>query len=128
MRLEPFCTIAIDFASLEIFPTALGTRIVAIIRKGTVSGEIEGTVLPGGGDWMTLGPDGLGRLDVRCTLRLGDDHVHMTAYGIADLSAGVPATARAHVAFAGAALEGTVCVAHLDITRDDVRYEVMRLA
>lgn len=130
MVLDPLCRIEIQLEPLQSFATALATRITAVVRSGTVSGGLSGEVLPGGGDWMRLGADGLGRLDVRCTLRLDDGMlVHMTAAGVADLSDGVPAGAVMTVRFEGGGeLERAVCVADLRITRERVVYEVSRLA
>jgi hypothetical protein len=123
------CRLDIELEPLQVFSTGLATRIVAVIRSGRVSGGLSGEVLPGGGDWMRLGTDRLGRLDVRCTLRLeSGELVHMTAGGVADLSDGVPAAALASVRFEGGTLEGDVYVAELDITAEHVVYEVSRLA
>lgn len=129
MNLEPLCRLEIELEPPQVFPTALGRRVTAVVRSGTVSGGLTGEVLPGGGDWMRLGEDGLGRLDVRATLRLeGDDLVHLTAIGVTDLSRGVPATALVAVRFEGGGeLEREVCVADLAITAERVVYDVSRL-
>lgn len=43
------------------------------ITGGRVSGpRLSGTILPGGGDWQAIGPDGLTELDARYSLRLAD--------------------------------------------------------
>jgi hypothetical protein len=48
--------------------------------------RLTGEVLPGGGDWITLGDDGVARLDVRATLRTDDDAlIHLTSTGRAAL-------------------------------------------
>jgi hypothetical protein len=50
-----------------------GQRRIREVLGGEVSGErINGTVGTGGSDWVLLGPDGWGRLDVRLTI-LTDD-------------------------------------------------------
>jgi hypothetical protein len=51
-----------------------GGRDVYTVTGGTVTGErLAGTLLPGGGDWVLVGADGFGRLDVRLTIRTHDD-------------------------------------------------------
>ncbi|QJU58055.1 DUF3237 domain-containing protein [Sphingomonas sp. AP4-R1] len=46
------------------------------ITGGTVSGpKLEGIVLPGGGDWQTIGADGLTIIDTRYTLKARDGTV-----------------------------------------------------
>lgn len=54
-------------------PTANGQRIIVYVKGGTVKGpKINGEVLPGGGDWVTVRPDGVGILDVRALIRTDD--------------------------------------------------------
>ena len=50
-----------------------GKRHIREVTGGEVTGErINGTVGTGGADWILVGPDGWGRLDVRLTI-LTDD-------------------------------------------------------
>lgn len=50
-----------------------GHRFLLEIVGGEVTGErLSGTIASGGGDWMTLGRDGWGRLDVRFALTTED--------------------------------------------------------
>lgn len=50
-----------------------GTRIVFPAKGGTIEGpEIKGTVLEGGGDWLTQRDDGVGELDVRGSMQTDD--------------------------------------------------------
>ena len=47
-------------------PVAFGNRMFLEIAEGKVSGErLNGTLLSGGGDWIALGSDGWGQVDVR---------------------------------------------------------------
>jgi hypothetical protein len=47
------------------------------VSGGTVSGpRINGVLLPGGGDWLTIAPAGWGRIDVRGQIRT-DDGAHL---------------------------------------------------
>src|SRR6185312_9185157 len=51
-------------------PTPNGDRRVRLITGGSFAGpKLQGEVLPGGGDWLLLRPDGARTLDVRLTLR-----------------------------------------------------------
>ena len=51
------------------------------MKGGTFEGpKLRGEVLPGGGDWLLLRPDGAGELDVRGTLRTDDGHLIYTYY------------------------------------------------
>jgi hypothetical protein len=51
----------------------LGTRAVAGVGTGTVTGErLSGTVVGPGADWVLLGPDGFARLDVRLQIETHD--------------------------------------------------------
>ncbi len=53
--------------------TPSGNRQVFVVKGGTVEGpRIKGEILPGGGDWATLRPDGAVQLDVRATLKTDD--------------------------------------------------------
>jgi hypothetical protein len=51
---------------VEVGAGPYGTRVFFEIIDGEVTGErISGRLLTGGGDWLLVGPDGMGRLDVR---------------------------------------------------------------
>src|SRR5438477_5869113 len=61
-----------------------GTRVTAPIASGHFEGpRLRGKVLPGGGDWTLLRPDGVLELDLRITLETDDGAlIHMTFFGI----------------------------------------------
>ena len=61
-----------------------GTRVIAPITSGTFEGpRLRGRVLPGGGDWTLLRPDGVLELDLRITLETDDGAlIHMTSFGL----------------------------------------------
>jgi hypothetical protein len=67
---------------LNIGSGPFGQRILFGAAGGSFDGpKLRGDVLPGGGDWALVRPDGALTLDVRLTLRTHDDAlVHMT-YG-----------------------------------------------
>lgn len=61
-----------------------GTRIVVLVTGGDFDGpRLRGRILPGGGDWLLLRPDGVLELDLRITLET-DDHalIYMRFQGL----------------------------------------------
>jgi hypothetical protein len=75
MELVPLCTATITLREPMILPdTPSGTRMIvevesAVYEGERLSGKLKGTAAA---DWMTLGPDGTGTLDVRGTLETDD--------------------------------------------------------
>ena len=61
-----------------------GTRVIAPIAGGTFAGpRLRGKVLPGGGDWTLLRPDGVLELDLRITLATDDGAlIGMSSFGL----------------------------------------------
>ena len=68
--------------------TPHGVRMIYYVTGGTFKGpEISGKVLPGGGDWILMRPDGAGELDVRATLCTDDNELIYVRYrGILEIS------------------------------------------
>ncbi|HEX6424663.1 MAG TPA: DUF3237 domain-containing protein [Acidimicrobiales bacterium] len=65
--------LSIDFDPMQIYPSPLGTRMVAVVRRGRATGpRLDAAVLAGGGDWLVVGSDSVARVDVRATLRTAD--------------------------------------------------------
>ena len=61
-----------------------GSRSFVPVAGGSFEGErLRGRVVPGGGDWLLLRPDGVLELDLRITLET-DDHalIYMTFQGL----------------------------------------------
>jgi hypothetical protein len=81
-ELRPFTTVG---------PGPLGVRQIADVTGGKVEGDrIRGTLLPSGGDWLLIGPDGVARLDVRATVRTEDGaHVFVQYPGVLVLNEAV---------------------------------------
>ncbi len=53
--------------------TPAGMRQIFVVKGGTFEGpKLKGELLPGGGDWALLRPDGAVQLDVRATMRTDD--------------------------------------------------------
>ena len=65
-----------------------GERRIVPILGGTVSGRIEGRILPGGADFQLIRPDGVLELEARYTLRLQDGAtIYVVNQGLRDASA-----------------------------------------
>ena len=69
--------------------TPVGARMTFITTGGVIDGpKLRGEILPGGGDWLIVGSDGVGRVDVRATLRTHDGAmIHYEARGIVKVPA-----------------------------------------
>lgn len=81
------CDFRIGFSRVDLEDTPLGTRLTFVVDGGAVAGpRLSGEFLPGGGDWVLVGADGIARLDVRATMRTDDGAlVHVTNTGRAVL-------------------------------------------
>ena len=86
-RLEHLCQFRITFSDHQVQRTPLGLRVTFVIGGGRCEGpRLQGDFLPGGGDWVVIGDDGVARLDVRATLRTDDGAlIHLTSTGRARL-------------------------------------------
>jgi hypothetical protein len=74
LRGEFLCTLSARVAPpREIGETPRGHRRFFAVAGGTFEGpRLRGEVLPEGGDWLLVRPDGVIELDVRATLRTDD--------------------------------------------------------
>jgi hypothetical protein len=74
----------VDLEAAQPIATAVGMRMTFVTTGGVVDGpQLRGDLLPGGGDWLLVGGDGVGRVDVRATLRTHDGVlIHYEARGI----------------------------------------------
>ena len=78
-------TLEVQLANPEkVGAVPLGTRVIVPIASGHFEGpRLRGKVLPGGGDWTLLRPDGVLELDLRITLQTEDGAlIHMTSFGL----------------------------------------------
>lgn len=85
LAVEHLFTITATTNVAAMLPTGpQGGRVVVEASSGTFDGpKLKGTVVPPGGDWVTLQPDGSLRLDVRLTLQTEDGaHILMSYQGI----------------------------------------------
>jgi uncharacterized protein DUF3237 len=73
-------------ATQEIGATSKGALMIFPVVGGSFEGErLRGTVLAGGGDWVTIHSDGIFTLDLRVTLETDDGSlIHMTFSGVRD--------------------------------------------
>lgn len=83
MKLEPEFTYTVELEAPQVVgPGPYGLRQVLAVAGGKLSGDrLHGTVLgSGGADWMLIGEDGYGRLDVRGQFLTDDDAVLYLSY------------------------------------------------
>jgi hypothetical protein len=75
-------------APLEFGVGPFGARIYFEVTGGRAEGErFRAEVVPGGGDWLLVGPDGLARLDVRAAFRTDDGALVYAQYtGVLELN------------------------------------------
>ena len=74
----------VELQPAQLISTALGTRLTFITNGGVIDGpRLQGEILPGGGDWLLVGSDQVGRIDVHATLRTHDDAlIHYETRGV----------------------------------------------
>lgn len=72
-----------------------GTRQLFEVQGGEFKGpRLAGKVLPSGGDWMLIGADDVGRLDVRIMLETTDEAlIYMQFSGVLEINGRVVAAA-----------------------------------
>jgi Protein of unknown function (DUF3237) len=79
----------VDLQPAQLISTAVGTRLTFIAQGGVIDGPgLQGEILPGGGDWLLVGTDQVGRIDVRATLRSHDGAlIHYETRGVIKIPA-----------------------------------------
>jgi hypothetical protein len=79
----------VDLQPAQPITTPVGVRMTFITTGGVIDGpRLRGEILPGGGDWLMVGSDGVGRVDVRATLKTHDDVlIHYEARGVINVPA-----------------------------------------
>jgi Protein of unknown function (DUF3237) len=79
----------VDLQPAQLISTTLGTRLTFIADGGVIDGpRLRGELLPGGGDWLMVGTDRIGRIDVRATLRTHDGAlIHYETRGVIKIPA-----------------------------------------
>ncbi len=78
------CDLHVELEPARVIGTPAGTRLSFIAKGGRVNGpDLKGEVLPGGGDWLRVGNDRVGQVDVRVTLRTEDGVlIHFESGGV----------------------------------------------
>jgi hypothetical protein len=74
-RLELLMTVRIEVRrpATDVGAGPSGVRQIHDLASGSFEGpKLRGRVLPSGADWLLVGADGVGRLDVRATLETDD--------------------------------------------------------
>ncbi len=87
LKYEYLCTAEAELeAAQPVGKSPHGTRMIVYVKSGIVKGpKINGKVLPGGGDWYLVRPDGVGEVDVRATIETDDGALIYTHYkGVID--------------------------------------------
>lgn len=79
----------VNLAPAQPITTPVGVRMTFITTGGVIDGpKLQGELLPGGGDWLLVGSDGVGRVDVRATIKTRDGAlIHYEARGIIQVPA-----------------------------------------
>ncbi len=89
MKLEYEFTYTVSLrAPVAIGPGPFGMRMFFEVTGGIAKGaRINGSLLTGGGDWILIGPDGWGRLDVRGQLHTDDGAVlYLSYFGVLEMN------------------------------------------
>ncbi len=87
LPVEHLLDMAVDLEPAQPIATPVGARMTFITTGGTLTGpRIKGEVLPGGGDWLLVGSDRIGRVDVRATIHTDDGAlIHYETRGVISL-------------------------------------------
>ena len=82
LRLQHLCTLDIAVGPIQAIGAGpQGERRIAEVIGGTFEGpRLRGRILPGGGDWILIRPDGVTQLDVRVTLQTDDGALIYLSY------------------------------------------------
>jgi len=84
LPVEHLCDMHVGLEPAQLIATRLGTRLTFVTRGGVIEGpRLQGEILPGGGDWLLVGNDQVGRIDVRATIRTHDEVlIHFETRGV----------------------------------------------
>jgi len=87
LPVEHLCDFRVDLEPAELIGTPVGIQMVFIAKGGRVEGpELNGEILPGGGDWLLVGDDRIGRVNAKAMVRTDDGVlIHYTAGGIIEI-------------------------------------------
>jgi hypothetical protein len=84
LPVEHLFDMTVELEPAKLIGTAVGNRMTFIAKGGRIEGpKIKGELLPGGGDWLNVGTDLIGRVDIRATIRTDDEAlIHYTGLGV----------------------------------------------
>lgn len=93
LELIPLCNVRATLSPLMVGPTSSGTRVVYEVIEGEITGDrIRAKSVSAGADWILIGPEATGMLDVRFTAETDDGAVVYIQYnGRTDVSNGAGA-------------------------------------
>jgi hypothetical protein len=82
-----------DLSIVDVGPGPFGQRTIANVTGGELSGDrLKGATVGAGADWLLVGPDGFGRLDVRFTFQTPDGALIYVQYlGVVEITEGMAA-------------------------------------
>ena len=88
-KLEHIATFRAEVGDgVDIGAGPAGARQIFDVRGGTFEGpRMKGKVLASGADWVVIGSDGVGRIDVRATLQTDDGaNIYVQYHGVLELN------------------------------------------
>jgi Protein of unknown function (DUF3237) len=90
-HLEPEFDYYAELAVHSVGAGPFGNRQVATVTGGEVSGNrLKGSLVGAGADWLLVGQDGFGRVDVRATIQTVDGaHIYAQYLGLLELTPAV---------------------------------------
>ena len=76
------CTLEAELGPNRVVgSTPFGMRVISDITGGRVTGpRMSGRILASGADWLVIGSDGSGRIDVRAAIELDDGAIAYATY------------------------------------------------
>lgn len=91
--LTPILTYYADLKIDQVGTGPFGSRVIANVTGGEFVGDgVKGDIIGAGADWLLIGADGFGRLDVRATMRTSDGALIYAQYsGLIEVTATIQA-------------------------------------
>jgi hypothetical protein len=147
LPVEHLFDMKVDLEPAQLIETAVGNRMIFISKGGRIEGpRLNGELLPGGGDFLNIGTDLVGRADIRATIRTDDDAlIYYTGLGVIKIPAdGLQRLAdgeripfeESYVRIAPrwetsderyAWLSETVAISHNELSQDHIDYRIYKV-
>jgi Protein of unknown function (DUF3237) len=147
LPVEHLFDMSVDLEPAQVIQTPVGMRMTYIVQSGRLEGPaLAGELLPGGGDWVVVGTDLIGRIDVRATIRTDDGAlIHYRTRGVISIPPGglqrldagerlpfeetyvrtTPSFETSHEQYAW--LNGVVALGYNEISKDHIDYRIYRV-